>query len=378
MLSPMPSPKLIFVGPDGSLREADAEGDGARLLTRPWTTKTVSRYAWPCLRPDGRRFACFSRSEEPYAPAEVLIVDATGVEMWQVLRAAGEVPIYAGWSPDGQTLAVLLQGREALRLVLLSPQRSRVARTVCEGRPVFLAWSPDSQFLAVHSGRSDGPGRVRLFDVSAENGAGRPISDAAGGFRVPAWSRTGELAFAEGDADSVELRIQRADGQVEVAHRGAGTIAFLWSPSGRALAIGRTDRDRTSFGRLEICERTGSRAQVPVEDAIAFGWMPDDRGLWVASIEAEDMCLGLWSASARGEPPRRLARFLPSRETVFELSFFDQYACSHPRVSPDGGSLLFCGSEPERGADAPAVYAVPVNGAGPRRLADGDMAAWRR
>ena len=38
-----------------------------------------------------------------------------------------------------------------------------------------------------------------------------------------------------------------------------------------------------------------------------------------------------------------LAHFLPSREQMFILSFFDQYALSHPPLAPDGSALAFAG-----------------------------------
>ena len=60
-----------------------------------------------------------------------------------------------------------------------------------------------------------------------------------------------------------------------------------------------------------------------------------------------------------------LARFAPTRETVFVASFFDQYATSHAPIAPDGATLAIAGRLADDTADSgPRVYVVPTDGSG--------------
>lgn len=365
----MSAPALIYVDTEGSLREWTRGGD--RLLAQAWED---SRYAWPCFRPDGRSLACFNVSGDE---GELLQVEAAGRQMTLLYREERTRPIYAAWSPEGRRLALLVQGSETLRLVLVDPDRPGAARPLCEGGPIFFAWAPDGSALAVH--RGDGPGQgseLLLFEV---DGPSRPrrLAETPGSFRAPAWSVRGDLAYlVAGDAGEL-LVVRRADGSEETLIARPRVSAFVWSPGGEALAVGMAGEERSSFGRIEVVRTSRSVERIEAEDAVAFGWLARERGLWVAAIEPTQMCLVLGRADSTGTTT--LGRFVPSEETLYQLSFFDQYAHSHPLLAPDGAAIAFCG-HPAGGASAPEeaqVFVIAVDGAAPLPVAWGGVATWR-
>jgi hypothetical protein len=79
-----------------------------------------------------------------------------------------------------------------------------------------------------------------------------------------------------------------------------------------------------------------------------------------------------------------LIRFLPSREQMLVMSFFDQYALSHPPVAPDGSAVTLAGYLLDKellSSDvskiASRVYTVPLaKGAHPQAVGRGQFACW--
>ena len=76
-----------------------------------------------------------------------------------------------------------------------------------------------------------------------------------------------------------------------------------------------------------------------------------------------------------------LVRFLPSREQALLFSFFDQYACSHPSLAPDGNTLAFAGHLLETAESDPSapphIYTLPLKPTStPQPIAPGTLACW--
>ena len=66
---------------------------------------------------------------------------------------------------------------------------------------------------------------------------------------------------------------------------------------------------------------------------------------------------------------------------VYFCWFFDQFAASHPLISPDGNSLVFAGhmtgARGDEHSSANSVYLAPLAGGAPaRRVAPGHFACW--
>jgi len=162
-----------------------------------------------------------------------------------------------------------------------------------------------------------------------------------------------------------------------------GLTAFLWSPDSRHLAFGCAIRHGPFlFSGLNLLDvHSQSVRQLLTEEVAAFFWSPrGDRLLYLDSAGKKGYLRWHSLDLASGEKTH-LATFLPSREQAFILSFFDQYASSHPLISPDGAHLAFAGQligEDALGAaDAPQVYVLPLDGSSaPRVVGQGHFACW--
>ena len=94
------------------------------------------------------------------------------------------------------------------------------------------------------------------------------------------------------------------------------------------------------------------------EPVLGFFWSPQGDFLLYLTV-GQQLNYLCWHRlmQASGEKTE-LARFLPSREQMFILSFFDQYALSHPPLAPDGSALAFAGyhSSPVSTTKASHIY----------------------
>ncbi|MCA9773573.1 MAG: hypothetical protein KC466_14250, partial [Myxococcales bacterium] len=109
---------------------------------------------------------------------------------------------------------------------------------------------------------------------------------------------------------------------------------------------------------------------------------PSGDALVVAAFTDDPGVLAWWHVDASGGEARSVGRFVPSQEQAILFNFFDQYADSHPPVSPDGRYLLYAGLDAPAGASAPRaapmIYTIDLAGlAKPEAVAEGAIAAWR-
>jgi Tol biopolymer transport system component len=141
------------------------------------------------------------------------------------------------------------------------------------------------------------------------------------------------------------LAIYRLDDSVsEIVQPVEGHSAMLWSPDGRYLAIaqalGETPHLFTGINLVDV--RTGRSEVVCDDNVVSFFWAPCSRKLLSLSF-SEDGGMQWSSLDVQGPRQTLESRFYPSRELVYFCWFFDQFAISHPLVSPDGSSLTFAG-----------------------------------
>ena len=181
-------PSMAVVGLDRQLHLVRADGAARRQVTWPHVASALTRWggtrggdacAWPSFSPDGTRLACFrSRpGEGDEVDVRVTVLEVDGLEELEVDRIDGGLPLYCRWSPDGASLALLVQQDEQLELRVCRPDRLGQHRVVDEGPPLFFAWLADSRRLVLHAG---GPSGSRLV-VREPLGAGEDVALAAPG-----------------------------------------------------------------------------------------------------------------------------------------------------------------------------------------------------
>ena len=121
-----------------------------------------------------------------------------------------------------------------------------------------------------------------------------------------------------------------------------GLLAMLPSPDGRWLALGSAAADQSPYRGLWRLPLDGpARPQrVTDRDCIAFFWLPDSQGLLTIESDEEQGCLWWQLHLPDSGDRRRVGSMRPTREMMFHLHFFEQFAQSHPLVSPCGRFLV--------------------------------------
>ena len=398
--------RLVFVGEDGDLyqtglplsRDLGAASAGkrsgvprARRLTWGWDgggTDGRLYYVWPSYSPDGSLVACFGvRPGDGAEPeAGLYAVTEDGVSMHELWRTAGAAPICESWSPDSSRIALLLQAEDGLRLELADVRCPGETVVVERGSPLFWSWSPAENLLAVHTGGSGSvyeDARLAIFDT--REGCERIALLTPGEFRTPAWSPDGRrIAYVDAGIDGREvLAIYRLEDSVsEIVQPVDGHSAMLWSPDGRYLAIsqalGETPHLFTGVNLVDV--RTGRSEVVSDDNVVSFFWSPCSHKLLSLAF-SEDGGMQWSSLDVQGMRQTIESRFYPSRELVYFCWFFDQFALSHPLVSPDGSSLTFAGHVADRNGQRlegeSAVYVQSLlESRPPERIGPGHFGCW--
>jgi len=388
MLNQSGSCRLVFVGEDGDLYQAGSEENPERLTCGWHDTDDRGRlyYVWPSYSPDGNHVACFGVRPGDDPEAGLYAVAQDGVSMHEIWRMNSAAPICESWSADSTRIALLLQSEQGLRLEMADIQHPGSTVELESGSPLFWAWSPAQRLIAVHSGGSRSvceEARLTIFDT--DDGCEPIVRLQPGEFRTPAWSPDGKrLAYIDASDGRQEcLAFYRLDdGVSEIVRPVEGHSALLWSPDGRYLAIsealGETPHMFTGVSLVDV--RTGRTEVINDDNVVGFFWSPCSRRL--VSITFNDAGGMQWSVFDMMGRRRTLdVRFYPTRELVYFCWFFDQFASSHPLVSPDGQSLTFAGHVTDEdgnmvGTDSGIYLLSLVDDAPVRRVAGGHFACW--
>ncbi|HXG22373.1 MAG TPA: hypothetical protein VNN62_25295 [Methylomirabilota bacterium] len=397
-------PRLVFTGAGDNIFTRALTESTARQLTWSWEeggeaeqepeSRLRLTHAWPAWAPDERRVACFGMrgSEQSTLETMLYVVSADGVESWELANLAGGMPIYGNWSPNATMFAALVQrGDQQLSLETVSLEQPGKTTPLVSGAPLFWSWSPRGDRIAVHvrKSRTSFPSaRVLIVDPVSRR-VTREVSTTPGEFRVPTWSPREDLvAYVENNEDggNTLFLLDVETGEKAPVGASVGMMAALWSPDGRFLAFGESARSGSAaFTAVKIVDLESGRITPCVNDSVSgFFWSPRGDALFYLSIDVQRSHL-CWNRQPRdGGEKRELVRFLPSREQTVVLSFFDQYALSHPPVAPDGSAVAFAGYLLDRGllsADvkniASRIYVLRLDrGAEPNAVGRGPFACW--
>ena len=391
-------PRLVYVGAGGNIFTLAPSTGRVCQLTWNWEEDGTSRedtlrliHAWPTWSRDGSRVAYFGwrESAEQELEASLYVVTADGIESWELAGLSGGMPIYGNWAPGAGTFAALIQrGERHLSLEIASLAQPGKTTALVSGAPLFWSWSPRGDVLAVHVGGSQhGVAGARVLLLDAASGQiVREVSDRPGEFRVPAWSPQEDLlAYVEqGASGSGTLFLY----DIKTGEKGpvaitSGTTAALWSADGRFLAFASTTRpDAMLFSQIRVLDLANGRISSLLDEAVTgFFWSPQGDTLVYLTVDAQRSHLRWHRLSREGGETSELARFLPSREQTFILSFFDQYAGSHPPLAPDGSTLAFAGyligGDPLDTTTPSQIYLLPLDrSTEPRPVATGQFVCW--
>lgn len=343
--------QIAIAADDGNIYLFDLAADEAVPLTED-AVPGRKLYAWPTWATDGR-LAFFGTSVLPDDRYQlgIFLRRASG-EIERLYTSADEHFTYASWAPADcpagscRDLAVLYtaaNGNLALRRVRVDGDIS--IEELSEGGPHYWDWSPDgASMLWARFGTE-----LSIYDADS-NAIARTFDDRLGFQRAVDWSPVDDrlLAAVRAPGRRNDLMIFEDGERLVLAEGLRGAVSFEWSPDGAQVAY--LDEQRATLSVADA--RTGAHVATAPDNAYAFFWAPDSARLAYLTVSQPGTDV---LASLQDGPPRlqwvvfapetgaitRLAAFLPTRETIYYLQFFDQFARSHRLWSPDGRYLTY-------------------------------------
>ncbi len=342
---------VVVSGPDGSERTI-IDGSSVRevLASQPVWSPSGDLLAWSVFGAD-RQAVGFARSPDE-APIES---DAPGSPVY-----------YMQWQPDGEGLVFLRNGAVGgVEAGTVIPGEAVVPLST--GQPFFVSWGRNSERLAAHVGSNGGrDGTLSVFEVGSNEAS--TLVEATSAFTVPAWLDESSVVAVSGEG---LVRIDAESQVVEVLVGLTPPVQFVVNSDGSRIAYRGIESANPQPGLpplMVLDVSSGISTEVAVADVAAWEWSPDGTRLAILTTSSNFSSTSLFPNRAEVLPVQsdRSGRFQwafwqatdqggeligstpghePSRlEASSYLPFFEQYAQSHHRWSPDGTAFAFAGT----------------------------------
>ena len=368
-LQPGESAGLIAItGADKNIHLYDVASESFTMLTDD-AVLGQRTYSWPTWALDGQ-LAYFGSSLIDDLPYRLgIFIQPVDGETWldaiQVYRSSSEVFTYAYWSPgecpagNCRDLAVLYTrsgGNLAVRRVrstgIAATEDDFTVSELAAGGPFYWDWSPDGQamFWARYGLQ------LEIYDVAGDTIV-QTFDEVQGLQRAVDWSPVDDrlLSAVNSGFRRSDLVIFDGDKRQVLAEDLPGMISFEWSPDGSQVAY--TDDEGGDLHVVDVA--SGEELALVSSNVIAFFWSPTsvgnqsqlayitltrekDRVLTKQNTQDEGQLIARWYVyTGASGISTRLAEFLPSRNMLYYLQFFDQFARSHRLWSPDGRYIVY-------------------------------------
>jgi hypothetical protein len=396
--------KIAYVGKDYNIYVLNGDGTTNRLTDDAGPSKDhLQLYQWPTWATDGR--LAYFRSvigARGAIDSTDVFVSTDGKTGSSIYNGDGEIFNYAYWSPQNCTgptncrdLAVLLSDQKGLFVEMVRDGQPASSRVVGAGSPFYYSWSPDGTKMLWQRDNN----RVDVYDVET-NSVVNSLPVTPGAFLSPGWSPVDDrLLFGALNTDgaSTDLVISANAQTTTLAAKLRGPVSFAWSPDGNAIAY--DDRQ----GPLMVIDAVTGKtiARSPSTGVLAYFWSPDSHLIAYLTLTTGAIPPGGFNAfsgpqgvmAALQPNPAGLAwtvldiangntrtypPFLPTRDMVYMLSYFDQFGKSHRVWSPDSKQLIY--SEVQSGTDGDkqviTLLDVTRQDTVPLSVAEGTFGVW--
>ncbi|MBC7814361.1 MAG: PD40 domain-containing protein [Burkholderiales bacterium] len=392
--------QIAYIGSDFNVYTISAQGNGPSMLTDD--AGETSYYEWPTWSTDGRLAYFRTRLNEEAGQVEMdAYVSPDGGSTGETLyTGVNEMFNYAYWSPencaegeDCRDLAILLSSQTAGGLFVELVRDNGIEGgnvNVGIGGPFYYSWSPDGTRMMWQRNNR----RIDIYDV-VSGSIINTLPQPPGPFQAPAWSPIDDrLLFVAFDPEEEVINlVSVADTESQVlASDLSGPVAFAWSPDGNKVAY--TDQQGAVIVVDAITAEVIARSNV--SGVFAFFWSPDSNRIAYitlaspsGSFTAQGTNDGVLAAPDIQQPTgiawsvleiedgatRRFGSFLPTRQMLYLLVYFDQFGQSHRVWSPDSRYLLYSEMTDEEQQtisilDTSQTDTVPIS------IAEGMIAVW--
>ena len=347
---------IAFVNADGEVMTMTPDGLQARMIS----PAVEGLFTWPTWSPDANTIVYSGVVEDGGELQLNLYASDNSGTANRVLYASepGEVGLlaqgvvhYPLWSPDGNHLAFIATTADGLSLFMDDLGDNPEAQRLLDDGPLWMSWSQDSSSLAVHRG-------VDHFLIGGEDlVTPQQLNIREIGYRVPALHPVdGSLTLrTQPGALNASVSSIRLDGpnvmSVTPLRRVEGEAAFLWSPTGRHLAVAEAtqylmyrDTALRIYNGISVLTVGESQDVIELElPVLAYFWSPDGTKIVLVTLSEKQTALSWALYDVESDERTRLVDFAPSAEQLTIFQFFDQYAYSHTVWSPDSSSIVFAG-----------------------------------
>ena|GEM_PF-1187566 len=380
--------QIYTVDPESGARECISQGTLNDALL-PWGIQesTQRSYGWPTWSPDGNWIATirYPVDESPEGPFEICALSRDGVSSMEICTLRGTIPIYMQWSPDSKAVAILVQNQVKLELLTVELHELGRTRVQERGIPLFFTWTPESHRLLVHAGDHEaGIGRLVLVDPMGKR-TRTVLPQTPGSFCAPFFIAD-RLVYAlnrPGTPLSELVVSSGPEAKPNTLYEGAGLLAIVPHPFEPCVAVSSApEGEGTPYLGIDLVDLNGvSHIRLTDEPVFSMTWTPDGKQLLFTVMDREASCVRWVAIDISTLKSRDLVSFWPSRETLFFLHFFDQYAQSHPIISPCGKWLVLAGYPAGNGrmdlSQDPQLKLISLDGEPEERvLGDAIFAIW--
>lgn len=392
--------KIAIIGSDYNVYVLDGASGLEEMLTHDAGAQgdEVQLYQWPTWSTDGRLAYFRTRASTQGQIFQTDIFSRSpGDESGRLIFEGERYGFnYAYWSPhdcadqtDCRDLAVLFGGASGLFVELVRDSAEPSSTTVGSGAPFYFSWSPDGTRMFIQRNQA-------LLDIYQVDGGEiiNSLPEPVGAFLSPGWSPVDDrllYGIRTESGNSTNLVIRDGDTVTALEEDLAGGVSFAWSPDASAVAY------TESEGALIVRDAANGDvlAQTAASGVIAFFWAPDSRKIALVTVstlptgsfeagiprtgiaaQTDPSFALLWSVLDldTGET-RQYTRFVPSREMIYMLLYFSQFAQSHRVWSPDSRHLIY-GEVTQDNQFAVTIMDVLADTVLPYTVADGFLGVW--
>lgn len=388
--------QIAYIGSDYNVYTLPAQGGAPVALTSDaMVSRTQARvYQWPTWSSDGQLAYFGLRLDSSGAAETEILISPDAQTPGTSAYVGGEGFTYAGWSPnacgdDCHDLAVLFSDASGLLVKLFRWQNGEASSTtVGTGAPFYYSFSPDGGRMILQRNNS----RFEIYDTGTSS-VTTTLEQLPGMMFTPGWSPVDDrLLLGVRHDDSTDLVVSSEGAVTTLLESLPNPIWFSWSPDGKQVAY--TDRE----GPVIVLDAaTGDEVSRSfASGVIAFFWSPDSQHIAYVTLSAPAGSFDAKAITAKPAPTqvqqqptglawsvldvadganRRYGAFMPTRDLVYLLTYFDQFALSHHVWSPDSTHVIYSEVTPD---NRPVISILDVTQAvsAPVAVADGVIGVW--